>query len=67
MNTIKFNGRTFLQCSESEFAISEINWANKILSNPSVVWPNGRDSHDVAGEILDRAEDALISYLCLTV
>ena len=67
MNTINFNGRKFVRCLKSEFAIKEIEWANKILSNPSILFMNGRDSHVVAGEVIDRAENTLISYLCANV
>jgi hypothetical protein len=36
------------------------------LAKPAVNFPNGRDSHEVAGEVLDKAEDALIAYLVVT-
>lgn len=67
METIEYNGRTFIACRESEHYLAQIKWANKILDETAVTWPNGKDSHEVAGGVLENAEDALIDYLCIIV
>lgn len=43
-------------------AVVQAEWALGILARPAVVYPNGRDSHVVAGEVLDKAEDELIEF-----
>jgi hypothetical protein len=48
------------------FLLNKKAWAEKILSAPSVIFENGRDSHVVAGEVLAQTEDALIDHLAIT-
>ncbi len=67
MLVLEYNGRTFRSCPASRQCISDLVWASKVLAAPAVTFPNGRDSHEVAGEVIDKAEDALINYLCLVV
>lgn len=64
MQTISFQGRTFRDDSESRHAIREIEWAEKILSEPVQIWPRG-SSHTLAAEVRDLAEDRLIDFLML--
>jgi hypothetical protein len=33
-------------------------WASKVLSNPEVVFQNGKNSHEVARQVLDEATEA---------
>jgi len=65
MQTIEYQGRTFVDCGESRHCISQIEWATKILASPAVIYQNGKDSHVAAGQVFDKAEDKLISYLCI--
>lgn len=64
MQTITFQGRTFRDDSDSRHAIREIEWADKILSEPEQKWPRG-SSHVLAAEVRDLAEDRLIDFLML--
>lgn len=59
---IKAFGRMFDYCEESHNAVVQVEWARKVLSEPDCIYPNKRHSHDVAGEVLDKYEDALIEY-----
>lgn len=43
-----------------EFHTREIEWALKLMSEPRYTMLNGRDSHDVAAEVLHKADDALL-------
>ena len=63
---IQRGGRLFQLCDEAAEAATSAEWADKILSAPAITFPNGRSSHEVAGEVLDKAEDALIDFLCVT-
>ena len=58
--------RCFRMAERSADAATEAEWADKILAAPAVVFPNGRNSHETAGEVLERAEDILIEYLVIT-
>jgi len=46
--------------TNSEFNLAEMSWAKKIISEPPYVMPNGRLSHDIAYEVLDKALDRMI-------
>lgn len=41
----------------NEFTKAEIEWAHSILARPSYTMPNGKPSHQVAYEVLNRALD----------
>jgi hypothetical protein len=59
---IKALDREFAYTEESHNAVVQAEWAHRILAEPSVTYPNGHDSHVVAGEVLDKAEDELIEF-----
>lgn len=59
---IKALDREFTYTEESHNAVVQAEWALGVLAQPSVVYLNGRDSHVVAGEVLDKAEDELIEF-----
>lgn len=63
---IKRGGRTFLITEESADAATNAEWADGILARENVKFPNGRMSHEVANEVLEKAEDTLLDYLCIT-
>lgn len=63
---VKRGGRTFLLTEESEDAATSAEWADGILARENVQYPNGRMSHEVANEVLEKAEDTLLDYLCVT-
>lgn len=44
----------------NEFTRAEIDWANSILAQPVYTMPNGKPSHQVAYEVLNRALDRRI-------
>lgn len=58
--------RYFRMTERSADAATEAEWADKVLAAPAVTYQNGRNSHEVAGEVLERAEDALIGHLLVT-
>jgi hypothetical protein len=60
-------GRYFRLTEESADAATQAEWADGVLAKPAVMYPNGRNSHEAAGDVLDKAEDALIDYLLLVV
>ena len=63
---IQRGGRVFRITEQSEDAATSAEWADGVLSRENIKCPNGRMSHEVAGEVLDKAEDTLIDYLCIT-
>lgn len=63
---IQRGGRIFRFTDDSAEAATSADWADSVLSRENVRYPSGRMSHDVAGEVLEKAEDALLEYLCLT-
>lgn len=58
-----YGGRYFAINEESADAIMNAEWALGVLGKPAVTYPNGRDSHEVAGEVLDSSEDRLIDHM----
>lgn len=66
LKVIVRGGRFFRFTDESAEAAELAQWADGVLSAPAVIYPNGRNSHEAAGEILDKAEDTLIDYMLLT-
>ncbi|WP_257820204.1 hypothetical protein [Burkholderia glumae] len=58
-------GRHFRITERSLDAATQAEWADGVLAAPAVVYPNGKNSHEAAGEVLDKAEDELIAYLLL--
>lgn len=56
-------GRYFADCDDARGHVMNAEWAQGVLAAPAVTFPNGRDSHEVAGEVLDKAEDELIDFL----
>jgi acetylornithine deacetylase/succinyl-diaminopimelate desuccinylase-like protein len=52
---------------ESRFHMGQIEWAKGILANPSVTWPNGRNSHEAANQVIEESEDALIDHIQVQV
>ena len=46
--------------TKNQFNLNEIAWAKKLLSEPPYIMPNGRRSHDVAYEVMDRALDRML-------
>ena len=46
--------------TNSQFNLTEKAWAEKILSQPSYIMPNGRKSHDVAHEVMSKALDRML-------
>ncbi len=50
---------------QSRVLLDQEQWAFGILEKPAVTWPNGRNSHAVAGEVLEQTGEALIEHLCL--
>jgi len=57
--------RCFRITDASAEAATQAEWADKVLAAPAVIWPNGRDSHEAAGDALSRAEDVLLDYMVL--
>jgi len=70
MNTTWYGEQKVIQALDREFAFTDESYnavvqaecARGILAQPAVVYPNGRNSHVVAGEVLDKAEDELIEF-----
>lgn len=56
-------GRYFRITEKSADAATQAEWADGVLARPAVTFPNGRNSHEAAGEVLEMAEDTLIDYL----
>lgn len=65
-SVIEHDGRLFVKCEASEEHLTQARWALGVLSRPAVIYPNGRNSHEAAGEVLDKAEDGLIEFLRFT-
>ncbi|QRE00438.1 hypothetical protein [Burkholderia phage BCSR52] len=65
LKVIVRGGRYFRITETSSDSATQAEWADGVLSKPAVTYPNGRNSHEAAGEVLDKAEDALIDYLLI--
>ena len=52
--------------TKQEFNKSEIAWAQGILQQPEYKMPNGKSSHLVAYEVMNRAIDRMIDENHLT-
>ncbi len=59
-DSIRFEGRLFKPCDEARNAVMQIQWARGVLAAPAVTYQNGRDSHEVAGEVIEQHEDELL-------
>ena len=46
--------------TNSRFNLTELTWSKKLLSEPSYIMPNGRKSHDVAHEVMNKALDRML-------
>lgn len=66
MNCIKFDGRLFKRTEAAEQAVSDARWAKNVLAAEVCVYQNGRNSHHVAAEVLDAAEDVLLDVQMFT-
>ena len=60
------SGRIFRITEQSADAATNAKWAESILARTNIQFPNGRMSHEVANEVLEKAEDTLLDYLCVT-
>jgi hypothetical protein len=49
--------------TNAQFVLSEITWAKKMLAEPSFQMPNGRQSHVVAQEVLEKALDKAVGFV----
>ena len=58
---IVYKGRYYSE--EAADHVVQAEWADKVLDEPAVTYPNGRNSHEVAGDVIDAAEDGLIDFL----
>ncbi|EJS3802561.1 hypothetical protein OE494_29435 [Pseudomonas aeruginosa] len=63
---IQRGGRIFRFTDDSAEAATNAEWADGVLARENVRYPNGRMSHEVAGEVLEKAEDTLLDFLCVT-
>lgn len=63
---IQRGGRIFTVTELSADAATSAEWADGVLARESVQFPNGRMSHEVATEVLEKAENKLLDYLCVT-
>lgn len=63
---IQRGGRIFRMSETSQEAAMNAEWADKILQQENTRFPNGKMSHEVANEVLEKAEDVLLDYLCVT-
>jgi hypothetical protein len=59
---IKFRGRLYDPTEEAQEAICQLDWAYGVLEKENVTYQNGRQSHEVANETVEKYEDALISH-----
>lgn len=51
----------------NEFIRAEIEWAKSILAKPEYVMPNGRQSHQVAYSVINKAMDQAIDKCRFTI
>lgn len=63
---IKFQGGLYAPTDEAKNAVCQLEWAYGVLGSPVVIYPNGKNSHEVAGAIVDEFENVLIDYLRVT-
>lgn len=59
---IEFDGRLFAFSDEAAEHVAQADWAKTVLQRPAVIYPNGKGSHEVAGDVLDAAEDGLLEH-----
>lgn len=63
---IKYDGRIYRMSEESSDAAVSAESAQRILGRENILLPNGLMSHEAANEALEKAEDILLGYLCVT-
>jgi hypothetical protein len=59
IKALGFEGRWYPNEDDLANAIVQAEWAKGILSEPEVIWPNGRSSHNAASAVLDESHYAL--------
>lgn len=64
---IQRDGRSYRKTEESADAATNAEWADGVLARENVKFPNGRMSHEVANEVMEKSEDILLDYLCVTI
>ena len=57
----------YRKCSQSRFLQDCIARSEEILQEPECIYPNGRQSHEVARETIDQCETDLITFICIEV
>jgi hypothetical protein len=73
MQTVWIGGTELIQYKGRYFALSgkgavmQLEWAHNTLDKPAVTFQNGRNSHEAALEVLDKAEDELIEHYRLVL
>lgn len=65
--TIRYSGYAYRATPRSRLLIEQAENARRILSEPGCIFPNGRFSHDAAGDLLEEVEDELVGYLTVAV
>lgn len=64
---MQFRTTHFAQTQEEQDRLDhlkgQIAWAEKILSEPAIIYQNGRNSHEVAHEIWSNCQDEMIDFL----
>lgn len=58
---------THVDNEHSQHWLQQKAWAEGILAQPSVTFPNGKQSHNVAHFVLEEAEIELIEDLAIQV
>ena len=61
--TIRCGRYHYRATPRSRLLIEQAENARRILSEPGCIFPNGRFSHDAAGDLLEQVEDELVGYL----
>ncbi len=64
---IHYNGYAYRATPRSRLLVEQAENARRILSEPGCIFPNGRFSHDAAGDLLEQVEDELVGYVTVAI
>lgn len=57
----------FYPCNDTTSnAVCQLEWAYEALGRENVKFQNGKELHEIANETVEKHEDELIDFLCVT-
>jgi hypothetical protein len=61
-SVIVSGGRTWLDFDTVRHWVGQLEWAHSALMRPNETFPNGKELHECANEVIEEAEDVLLEF-----